>query len=45
MQFGWKKGCGSPLAASLEELAPAKTRRVTLLLSTTQSRISREGRR
>ena len=45
LQFGWKKGCGSPLAAPLEELAPAKTRRVTLLLSTTQSSISREGRR
>ena len=45
MQFGGKQDCGSPLAAPLEELAPAKTRRVTLLLSTTQSSISREGRR
>lgn len=44
-QFGWEQGCGSPLAAPLEELAPAKTSGVALLLSTIQSSFSREGRR
>jgi hypothetical protein len=44
-QFGWEQGCGSPLPAPFEKLAPAKTSGVTLLLSTTQSSISRQGRR